>query len=109
MKGRPLDTEPAEFGEIARRLKDHYGAQRVWLFGSRAKGTADEDSDIDLLVVSPVSEGFFQRMASVRRLLRDCRAGGPISPIVLTPQELQARIEKGDQFIGDILANGVEL
>ena len=32
-------------------LADDFGASEIWLFGSYAVGTADEHSDIDLLVV----------------------------------------------------------
>jgi len=31
--------------------------QKVYLFGSQAKGTARNDSDIDLLIISPVFSG----------------------------------------------------
>ena len=94
---------------IAERLKQDYGAQRIWLFGSFARGTADEGSDVDLLIVSPTGEAFFQRIATVQRLLRHERQGLPISPIVLTPDELEARMARGDQFIAEIVAHGVEL
>ena len=95
--------------QIAMRLKQAYGAQRVLLFGSASRGAASADSDVDLLVISPTSEGYFQRMATVRRTLRDLRKGLAICPIVLTPEEVQSRIARGDQFISDILAHGVEL
>jgi len=94
---------------IAGRLKQDYRAQKVWLYGSCARGSADEDSDLDLLIVADTSESFFQRMATVRRMLRQEGRGFPISPIVLTPAELEERLQRGDQFIGDIVANGREL
>ena len=31
-------------------IAKQYGLRRVYLFGSYAKGTADEDSDVDLLI-----------------------------------------------------------
>ena len=39
--------------EITRRLVDSYEPERIYLFGSRARGTAGADSDYDLLVVVP--------------------------------------------------------
>ena len=39
--------------EITRRLVDSYEPERIYLFGSRARGTAGEDSDYDLLMVVP--------------------------------------------------------
>ncbi len=101
--------ERPDFEELAERLRQDYGAQKIWLFGSYALGTADEDSDVDLLVISPTAEEFFDRMATVRRLLRGQRKGAPISPIVLTPEELAGRLRKGDQFVKSIMEKGVEL
>ena len=37
--------------EITRRLVETYRPERIYLFGSRARGTAGADSDYDLLVV----------------------------------------------------------
>jgi predicted nucleotidyltransferase len=39
--------------EIVRRLVAAYRPERVYLFGSLARGDADEDSDYDLMVVVP--------------------------------------------------------
>jgi predicted nucleotidyltransferase len=97
------------FEEMAAQLRQEYGAQRIWLFGSFARNMAGPDSDIDLLIVSPAAEPFFRRMATVQRLLRPYRQGRAISPIVLTPAELEARLARSDQFILDIVSNGVEL
>lgn len=38
---------------LVARLREALGAEEVWLFGSRARGTATSDSDWDLLVVVP--------------------------------------------------------
>ena len=94
---------------IGSRIKKDYRAERVILFGSYAKGNATEDSDVDLLVVAPTKERFFERMASVRRLIRDLRDGLAVSPIVLTPVELEKRRQAGDPFVQEILETGVSL
>lgn len=94
---------------VTQRLKERYGAVEVILFGSYAKGNAGEDSDIDLLVISDSKERFFERQATVRRLLRDLKRGMPISPIVLTPEEIKDRKRHGDQFIAEILETGIRV
>jgi predicted nucleotidyltransferase len=39
--------------ELVRRLVEAYEPERVYLFGSRARGEAGPDSDYDLLLVVP--------------------------------------------------------
>ena len=88
---------------IGKKIKQEYRAERVILFGSYARGDATEDSDVDVLVVARTKERFFERMATVRRLIRDLRDGLPVSPIVLTPGELEKRRQAGDPFVREIL------
>lgn len=95
--------------KIAGRLKKEYHAGRVILFGSYATGTATEDSDVDILVIAPTKEKFFERMATVLELVRDLYNGLPLSPIVLRPEEVKKRLKIRDQFIQEILENGIEL
>lgn len=37
--------------ELARRIRIRYPEARIWIFGSRARGQSDLDSDFDLCVV----------------------------------------------------------
>ena len=92
---------------IAERLREQYGVKEVILFGSYARGEATEESDIDLLIISETKERFFNRQATVRRLLRDLKRGIPVSPIVLTPAEIENRKKRGDHFIKEIIETGI--
>ncbi len=94
--------------KISKRLKDQYDAQEVILFGSYAKGTADEDSDLDLLIIATTNERFFKRLATVTRLTRDLIKKIPVSPIVFTPEEIENSLKRGDQFIQEILERGIK-
>jgi predicted nucleotidyltransferase len=94
---------------IADRLRERYSAERVLVYGSVARGTPTEHSDIDLLVVAPTPERFYERMGSVLALVRDISQGIPLAPIVLTPEELATRLARGDQFVAEIVRTGVEL
>jgi len=94
---------------IADRLRHTYGAVRVILFGSMARDTATEHSDIDLLVIAYTGERFYERSASVLRIVRELSYGLPLAPIVLTAQELQARLDRSDQFIAEVVGTGVDL
>ena len=44
---------------------------KVILFGSHARGNADEDSDLDFLVVEPETKSIYQEMVRLRRALRE--------------------------------------
>lgn len=94
---------------IADRLRREYGAVCVILFGSVARDTATEHSDIDLLVIDEIDERFYERSASVLRMVRELSSGLPLAPIALSPQELQARLDRGDQFIAEVVGTGVDL
>jgi predicted nucleotidyltransferase len=52
-----MDTEllvrDPKLAEIVRRLVEAYRPERIYLFGSVARGEAGPDSDYDLLVVVP--------------------------------------------------------
>lgn len=54
---------------------------RVVLFGSRAEGTNDMESDFDLLVVS-------SNTSAVRALVHEHRLHGQIKAVILTPTEM---------------------
>ena len=95
--------------EISERLKKEYQAEKIILYGSHAKGKATQDSDVDLFVIAQTKERFYERMATVRGLIRDLRNGLPISPVVLTREEVENRLKKGDQFVREIVEEGIVL
>ena len=69
------------------RIVTQFHPDRVILFGSQARGTADERSDVDLLVICPVKG---DRRALVTAMDRSLR-GLPIATdiVVLTPEEFE--------------------
>lgn len=75
----------SEIEEFGRRIGRQFGAERVILFGSYARGTAAEGSDVDLLVVAKTDLPSRQRYGAVRRLVADVPASFDI--IVKTPAE----------------------
>lgn len=52
MTSRDLPSDPL-LDEIVRRLVAAYAPERIYLFGSRARGDAGPDSDYDLMVIVP--------------------------------------------------------
>jgi predicted nucleotidyltransferase len=85
-------------GELQR-----YGAERVILFGSAARGDADAYSDLDLVVVKPTPMNFVDRLADV---VRKCPSAVCADVIVYTPEEFQRMQEVDNPFIEQVLSEG---
>ncbi len=73
--------------EAARRLVTSFQPTRIILFGSQARGTADDRSDVDLLVICPIAGNRRQLMVAMDRLLKGLGIARDI--VVLTPEEFE--------------------
>lgn len=52
-EGERILAQDPVLAEIVRRLVEAYRPERIYLFGSRARGQVSPDSDYDLLIVVP--------------------------------------------------------
>lgn len=50
-----MDDSQSAFDQIVARLVKGFNPDKIILFGSQARGDADAHSDVDILVVCPVS------------------------------------------------------
>ena len=91
---------------MLKKIITEYKPEKIILFGSYAYGIPDIDSDIDLLIIKNTKERPIDRRVCVREIVSDPKRRIPFEPIVLTGEELQKRIEIGDQFIDEILTKG---
>ena len=74
--------------EMTRRLDESIRPERIYLFGSHAAGTADRDSDIDLLIVVPGTHQSNHELAlKGRASLRDFLI--PMHLVVCTRSEIE--------------------
>jgi predicted nucleotidyltransferase len=80
-----------------------YHPQRIILFGSVARGEADADSDLDMLVVKDTTEPFVHRLEAMAEL---CPLGVHADILVYTPHELRQMIDDGNPFILTALREG---
>jgi uncharacterized protein len=80
-----------------------YQPQRIILFGSTARGEANTDSDLDLLVIKETPEPFVQRLETMARL---CPSGVHADILVYTPDELRQMVDDGNPFILQALQEG---
>jgi predicted nucleotidyltransferase len=87
-----------QLGEVTDRIVGAFNPQQIILFGSYAYGQPSPDSDVDLLVIMESEERPVKRAAMISRLLRP--RPFPIDILVRTPEEIQHRLNIGDQYPG---------
>ncbi|MHB1843607.1 MAG: nucleotidyltransferase family protein [Deltaproteobacteria bacterium] len=98
--------------ELKQVLRASFGDRlvRLVLFGSVARGITHEDSDVDVLVlVSPrlPRDGYRAVDAAVEVMLR--RPEVVLSPLVMTPEELE-KLRKGERRLArDLDREGIPL
>ena len=73
--------------EVTRRLVNGFHPNKIILFGSQARGTADDRSDVDILVISAVKGDRFALILDMYDSLRGMNLAKDI--IVLTPDEFE--------------------
>ena len=90
--------------ELAERLLT-FNPEKVILFGSRAKGTARDTSDIDLCVVIKAERK--HRLLAELYLALDCDM--PVDIVLYTPKEWEECVSDKTSFAYKILSEGVVL
>ena len=73
--------------QATERLVARFHPDRIILFGSQARGTADKHSDVDLLVILPIRGNRWDLMVEMDRALDDVRM--PSEVVVLSPEEFE--------------------
>ena len=73
--------------EAVNRLVNKFHPNKIILFGSQARGTADAHSDADILVICPVPDNRRPLMVEMDRALYGLGFARDI--IILTPEEFE--------------------
>lgn len=105
----PVVKADPVLADIVRRLVRGYDPERVYLFGSAARGEAGTESDYDLLLVVPDDaepERLRARLA-YRDLLKG--AGAPVDVLVMTREAFDSRADVVGSLPATVLAEGVLL
>jgi predicted nucleotidyltransferase len=87
--------------EMTRLIVDRFHPEKIILFGSHARGTAGPDSDVDLMIVMPLSGSRRRKQIEVRVALHNIRMAKDI--IVVTPED----IEKRKDIVGTVIRPAV--
>ncbi len=94
---------PAKIEALVRVLES-YRPERVYLFGSAARGEADELSDLDVVVIKRTATPFFDRLLEVAKLLP--LEIGAVDVLVYTPEEFARMLAEGNAFAEMIAEEG---
>lgn len=81
---RAAPAESRRITQCVQALTSKLPVEEIWLFGSCARGTATDQSDVDLLTVLPDDHGVDRpALAAVRAISRE-RAGLDADVVVIT-------------------------
>ncbi|MGQ9625415.1 MAG: nucleotidyltransferase domain-containing protein [Anaerolineae bacterium] len=88
-------------------LRQDFQPELILLFGSYAKGSASEDSDLDIILVSHFFENmrFIERMSFVSKKVRFPRH---VDYLCYTPEEFQ-RIQGNSIIVREAVREGIPL
>lgn len=82
-------ADPSVLEDATRRLVAELRPEKVYLFGSRARGDAAADGDYDFLVVLPSSgDSPFRRSQRAHRALSDLGVSKDV--VIVTPERFEA-------------------
>lgn len=100
---------PTEIEAALRRLTEKlvaWGALKVILFGSVARGDYSGASDIDLVVVKDTPERPQQRIADALEQCWSTDPPLPVEPLVYTPEEFARLVADDNPLIAEALRHG---
>ncbi|MEW6718214.1 MAG: nucleotidyltransferase domain-containing protein [Chloroflexota bacterium] len=92
MKTAKEITHDPNIEKIVRILKS-YNPERIILFGSRARGEADDYSDYDLIIIKRTTRTFLERLRDMVPYLMEFEF--PAEILVYTPEEFNQMGETG--------------
>ncbi len=101
------EAQLEEFLEALRPRLTKRQVEAVWVFGSRARGTADPESDIDILIVEPTDRPFVERPRDYMPALLATRLR--VDMLIYTPEEFQELLDEERPFFVKALEDAVSI
>lgn len=89
---------------IVERITDKYDPKAIIVFGSVAKGTSDEDSDLDIAVIMDSELSEHERNVVVRTCVGPI--GMAVDILVFTPEEIVSEKDNRFSIISEIMREG---
>jgi predicted nucleotidyltransferase len=82
-----------------------YEPERIYLFGSLARGEADDLSDVDLVIIKNTTQSFWDRLRESGKLF-SASTGRGADILVYTPEEFSEMLARGNAFAEMIVEEG---
>jgi len=83
--------------------------EKIYLFGSYATESSDEQSDIDLLIIAPSRERPLERRLKLRRMLSEYDRKFGLDLLVYTPDEFEMLEKETSSFIYSAIKQGKKI
>ena len=90
--------------KTAKYIGQHTNAEKIILFGSYAQGRADDDSDVDFLIIADSDEPRYKRSRKVYRLFNDYPFSMDV--MIYTKDEINKNIKSEVSFVSNIMKEG---
>ena len=97
----------SELKKLASKIKEITPATKIYLFGSYAYGTPNEDSDIDLCILTDENRRKLEILREIRRNVGDINY--PLDILVYKTDEFNERVNNKYIMESKIYKDGVEL
>ena len=105
MVKKAINTEIINsIGKFINEIKKKYNVEAIILFGSYAKGTQNEDSDIDIAIISADFDDIYDCMAILMGMTWDIDAR--IEPHPIKKKDFD---EVSDYFVKEIIDTGIKV
>lgn len=97
-------TAQTTIRQMTNRITKRFKPDKIILFGSHARGTAGADSDVDLLVVMPITSTRRHQATAIDKSLMGIKM--PADVIVVTPEDVKCCRDQIGSIIRPALQEG---
>ncbi|MFQ6071486.1 MAG: nucleotidyltransferase domain-containing protein [Methanosarcinales archaeon] len=81
-----------------------YNPEKIFIFGSYARGDWDEFSDLDLIIIKETNKPLLERLSDLVKYLKDTPKA--IDVLVYTPKEFEEMRKNNNMFIKMVFEEG---
>ncbi len=100
--GHPIDPVA---GHVVEKIAAAVHPEKIYLFGSRASGAAERESDVDVLLVYAGNEAPREIQIKTQRLFR--KPAIPLDVFVMSPEEFESQKRVANTLAREVFETGI--